>query len=76
MLANRFARSNIKQRIVKDIMLLTHANIALGRKLFANVLWLTEGGNFETPTYQIKIMFNRSRWTKKSTNTPLFNIKC
>ena len=47
MLANRFARSNTKQRIVKDIMLLSHANIALGRKLFGNVLWLIECGNFE-----------------------------
>jgi hypothetical protein len=34
------------------------------------------GGDFETPPYQIEIMFNRSRWVNNSTVTPLFYICC
>jgi hypothetical protein len=33
-------------------------------------------GKIETPTYQIEIMFNRSRWANNCTVTPLFYIFC
>ena len=34
------------------------------------------GGEFETIPYQIEIMFNRSRWAKNCTVTPLFYFFC
>ena len=33
-------------------------------------------GILKTPTYQVEIMFNRSRWAKNCTVTPLFYICC
>ena len=50
--------------------------VVFGGQMNANGCKYKIGGEFETPPYQIEIMFNRSRWTNNCTVTPLFYICC